>query len=502
MANSQQTLPDFAVRLLGLTDDDRKESLGAVHSTYSARKDAWQAQLDSFEGSGGFLDGSYIWPHPKEDQGDYLKRQKMARYHNYVETLVDLYTRQIFTQNVRRTSKDEAYNDWLENVDGSGASINELLKRFASISLVAGHGGLLIDKTPDAPTGPSRADERARVFATVFPATTIADWRFDGNTLSGVKLVESVPDTDIVTPQPTGDAAQRWLIWDQQGWARFSHDGDLIAADVPNLGIVPLVILRPKPSTLSPMIGRALVSNINVIKALFNRASEEDEVLRTQAFSLLTVQVPPDGDVKKAREALGHVVGTSKAIVIQGQIDYKTPDQSVPASIRDNIGYLTQEIYRAAHMRFQRDSLDSESAEAIRLQHSELNEMLQGFSKALSQAEMEIARAWFAWMHPSPEAAQAAFDAAAVEAVYPTEFFLDDLGTELEGWAEAIRLELGDSMTRRIKKQAVRRIDPDIPAEDLAKIDKEIDAMEIVKPTAFPMDTGAFGDVVPPGQAA
>ncbi len=478
MADPQpQKLPAFAQRLLSESDESRKDALDRSHPAYDLHADSWQVQLDAFEGDGGFLTGDYLWPYPAESAEDFMKRQKMARYHNYVETLVDLYVRFMFTQGVKRTSENEEFNAWLEDVDGAGTSIDEYLKRFAAIALVNGHAGTLVDKTPDEPTGPAKADETARVFLTVFPATSIVDWRFQRNELVGVKLVEAAPDTDLIAANDD-DEDEQWLLWDTEGWARFTEKGALISGDVPTLDLVPLIILRPKPSTLSPILGRALISNINVVRALFNRSSEEDNVLRDQAFSVMVCEVPPEGDVNQAREQMGTVVGTAKALAVQGKIEYKTPDQNVPGAIRDNITYLVQEVYRAAHMRFKRDSLTAETAEAIRLQHTELNEMLQGFAKALSQCERDIARAWFAWTAPTPDAAQAAFDAAKVEAVYPQEFFLDALMTALEEWAEAIRMDLGDTMTKRIKKRAVRRLEPDMPADELDIVDKEIDAMQ------------------------
>lgn len=500
MPDSQpQKLPAFAQRLLSDTDESRKKALAASHPDYATHSDSWTVQQDAFEGDGGFLTGEYIWPYPSETPDDLFKRQSMARYHNYVETLVDLYVRFLFTQGVKRTSNSEEYNAWTENVDGAGTTLTEFLKRVAAFGLVNGHAGTLIDKTPDEPTGPSKADEKARVFATIFPATTIIDWRFDRNTLVGVKLIEAAPDTDLVAPKDAEESEQ-FLLWDREGWARFDAKGNIIAADTPGLDLVPLVILRPKPSSLSAMLGRALVPNINVVRALYNRASEEDEVLRAQAFSLAVCEVDKDGDVGQARTQLGSVVGASKAIAVQGKFHYATPDQNVPKAIRDNSAYLVQEIYRAAHMRFRRDSLAAETAEAIRLQYAELNEMLLGFSRALAQLEREIARIWFAWNSATPEQAQTDFDKAQVVAEYPDEFFLDALMTELEAWAEAIRMDLGDTMTRRIKKRAVRRLEPDMPAEELEIIDKEIDALKIERLSAMP-DQGGDQEL-PSGEAA
>lgn len=473
---AQARIPAFAQRLLGKSDDERMAVLSQEHPDYASHKTSWEVLLDAFEGGGGFLDGNYLWPYPREGQPDFAKRQSMARYHNYLETLVDLYVRFMFTQGVARTSKDEGYNEWLQDVDGAGTGIDDFLKKFAAVALVSGHAGCLVDKTADQPSGPTRAEDTGQVTCTVFTALSIMDWRHDRSSLAAVKLTEAAPATDVTVPLDPATSL-RYLLWARDGWARFTQAGELESASMLDLGLVPLVVLRPKPSYLSQMLGRPLVSNANVVQALFNRASEEDQVIREQAFSVLTVQVDDDGDVETARQQLGSVIGSAKALVVRGQIKYETPDQAVPGTIRDNISYLVQEMYRSAHVRFKRDSLAAESGESIRLQYTELNEMLQGFSKALAQVERDIARAWFAWTAPTPELAEKAFEAAQCEAKYPTEFFLDALIGDLEAWAEAIRMQLGETMTVRIKQKAVRRIDPDIPPEVLEEIDAEIEEL-------------------------
>lgn len=495
-------VPAFATRLLALDVEKRKEVLQAAHADYTTNQPSWLVLLDAFEGRGGFLSGSYLWAYPREDEGAFKERQRWARYHNYLEALVDLYVRHVYTQGVKRTSTNDELNAWTEDVDGAGTSLTEFLKQFASMALVCGHAGVLIDKTDDEPLGITKADEQARVVATVFAAPSIKDWRYAHNTLAAVKLIEAAKATDLLDVQDPKDTEPKfqYLLWDRTGWARFNTDGEMIASGTPDLGRVPLITLRQKASQTSRMLGRPLVSNANIIRALYNRASEEDEVLRNQAFSVLTLELDKEANIDEAKTALGTTIGTAKALVAKGKISYETPDQAVPTTIRENIAYLVQELYRAAHVRFNRDSLSAQSGESIRLQYTELNEMLQGFARALAQAELEIARAWFAWTETTPERAQAAFDAAKYTAEYPDEFFLDALLVDLEAWSHAITMDLGDTMTRRIKKRAVRRIEPDIPEDELKLIDKEIDSQEperlLPPPSNPPIDDGsgaAFG---------
>jgi hypothetical protein len=353
--------------------------------------------------------------------------------------------------------------------------MTEFLKPCLSIGLAAGHTGILMDATTDEAVGPSKADVRSRPFLTRYPSTAIVDWRASKDQVVGVKLREAVPDESIVD-EPSEDT--RYLLWDNEGWARFTSDGELIDGGTPNLGLVPFDVIRPKRSILKAFCGRSLFANANVVKALFNRHSEEDEVLRNQAFSLLIVEVGPDGDVEQAKKELGTDVGTTSAIVVKGKPGYISPDMSVPEQVRMNAIQLIREMYRVAHMRYERDSLQAESAEAIRLQFKELNEFLQGIAAEHQRVEMNLARFYFAWTSPTPEAAEAAFDAAKVSISYPDEFFLADLILDLDAWGTAIAMDLGETMSKRLKKRAVRRIEPEIPVDIAEVVDKEIDAQD------------------------
>lgn len=490
MAVDVARLPKFARELAG-NDKLAREANERVHRVYAARKQSWEILRDAFEGDGGFLTGDYLWPYPAENRSEFVERQKQARYHNYLESLVDLLSRFLFTKGVDRQSNSDELNAWLEDVDGIGTTMSNHMRRFLVLSLVSGHATTLVDKTREQPAGPAKADEVARVIATVFPALAVPDWRFGASGLVAVKLIEAAPPVGIAEEVPDEADAAQYLFWDTEGWARFNAKGELIDGDTPGLEMVPLVILHPKPSYTDGMVGRSLVA-ANVVKAMYNRSSEEDTVIRQSSFSMLTVSVPQGGDLNAARESVGSDVGATRAVITYGDIEYKTPDQSVAQTIRENLAYLVRELYRAAHVRFQTDSRQAESGEAVRLNYTELNETLQGIGKALEAAEHEIVRAYFAWTHPTKAAADAAYEAASYEAKYPDEFFSAELMVELEAWAEAIRLDLGPTMTKRIKRMAVRRIDPTIPEDELQTIDEEIEQMpdEPMTDVTAGVDTG------------
>jgi hypothetical protein len=461
------------------SNDERKETLEHVHALYAQYADLWQLGIDAYEGSGGFLDGSYLDRYPAELSSDFDVRRQAARYHNFVESLVDLYTRHLFSQGVDRESKNEALNEWWSDVTGNRESMDDVMRQATAMALASSHVGILIDKTREEATGPTKADEQARVFATIFPPGAILDWRLSAKGLEGVKLHEAVEQPSITEPMPEGADAKRYLLWDTEAFARYASDGEPIGEPTPSgLNLVPLAILRPKPVITEAMIGRPLVGNHNIVRALYNRSSEEDGVLRDQAFSQLVIGIekdaPPD-TVTETQTTVEANYGTKRAMVVRGQAAYLTPDMAAPTEIRNNIQFLIRELFRAAHAPFDQDSREAESAEALALKRKELNEMLQGVAAALDQAEQQIARFYFAWTEATAEAAAAAFDAAQVSIRYPREFMLDSLLDDLEAWAKAVATVRSDTFKQQMEKRIVRRSAPDLTEELLKAIDQEIE---------------------------
>lgn len=469
---------------LAMDKEDRKKLLARRHALHVEYSPHWAVFLDAYEGSGGFLDGEYLWKYPREETNDYTNRQTQARYHNYAKSLVNLYVRHVLHRDVDRKSEDERLTQWWSDVDGAGTKMTDLMKRAAHLALAIGHEGILIDKTTDVPAGPSRADDKGQPIAVLYTPQDITDWRLERNELVGLKLKESVDNPDILAKDEDNTESCQYLVWSQlEGWIRVDEDGELVTGpnagfDNPKLDLVPFAVLRPEASAAHPFLGQSLLGNANVFKALFNRCSEEDNVLRDSSWSMLTVSVPNDGDVAAVKEEVGTEVGTTRAIIAKGTIDWKGPNQEVPKSVRDAVQFLVQEIYRMAHANYQRDSRDAESAEALRIKHSELNEMLVGLAGAMMEAELAVARFFFAWMEPTPLLAQAAYDKAKVSITYPREFFVKDLLEELQIWAEAIALDLGLTFTQRTKLRAAKTLDPDMDETTLKKVEDEINAQQ------------------------
>lgn len=474
----------LAAAFLGLGDEDtRKAVLKATHPLYDELSETWDVFKAAYEGDGGFLDGSYLWRYPNEIPEDFKDRQTQARYHNYARSLVDLYVGHLLGKDVSRdTTTDELKAFWAD-VDGAGTSLSDFLRRAVTLALAIGHAGILIDKTADRAAGPSRAEETGRVILRLYLPQAILDWRLPDGDISAVKLREVVESPNLADTG-AARATSRILLWTDTEWARFDEaTGDLIADGIHALGMAPFVVIRPIPSAVWGFIGNSLFGNANVFKALFNRSSEEDQTLRGQAFSILTVNVPTDGQVADVKTQLGSDIGTMRALVVQGDARYITADMQAPEQIRTNIAYLVAELYRMAQVPFQRDSKEAESGEAIALKHRELNDRLTAVATDLERAEKQIALGWFAWMSPSPEAAVTAFEASETTVAYSREFFIADMLSELEKWAQALTMELGPTYDKHVRKHLVRQLSPTLDAQTQEAIDQEIESAPTMRQT-------------------
>lgn len=488
----------LAVQLGALTEEQRKDALEHTHPHYDAHADSYRLLLDAYEGSGGFMDGDYLHRYPNEVEGDFNNRKAQVRYHNYYRALVNIYVRHVFRATINREAKQlPELEAWWTNVDGAGTSINQFMMRGAKLALAAGLAGALVDKEPTPPTGPSMADETAKVIASWFAAPTIVDWDLRAGELIAVKLLEAKPRASILDPVEEGDESAQTLIWTEDAWVRMDSDAEVIAQSGDagaNVDMVPLAIVRPDPSSEHPFLGHGLGGDGKVFQALLNRCSEEDEVLRSQAFSVLTVDVGKDGDVNAAKTQIGNDIGTTRALVLQGAADYITPDMGAPEQIRTNIEFLIREIYRMAHVKYARDSADSESADSIRLQHTELNEMLASLATVLQDTEKQMALFWYAWTHPGDKATvEADFAALEVTIQYSHEFFIADLMEELDKWAQAVKFDLGLEFEHYAKKRVLEQIAPGLDEPTKEKIHAEIEGMEQNREKAMAEMQAKFG---------
>ena len=189
--------------LVSLSEDDRKAAVLREHPLYKYFGDTWEVLSHAYDGTGGFMDGSYLFEFPAEDSAKFAQRKAQSRYHNYVETLVELFTRYL-TRHVVRTTESEELEGWWSDVDGKGTDMGDYVRDIVTTALAVGHVGTLVDK-PDEDIGETKATDTTRPFLSIYSPLTMQDWIYDKRDgIHGIKLRESVTPTEF-DPADTGE---------------------------------------------------------------------------------------------------------------------------------------------------------------------------------------------------------------------------------------------------------------------------------------------------------
>jgi len=158
-------------------------------------------------------------------------------------------------------------------------------------------------------------------------------------------------------------------------------------------------------------------------KRLFNLDSEMDEILRSQTFSLLTMQVPENStEAQKlaAAQTVGQTIGTSNLMVHSGSTPAFIAPDSGPADtylkridkIREQIGEIGLNVATINQQ---------ESGVAMQMRFASINAELSSFSGRMEDLERrawELSRQWLG-MTQAPDTQ------------WPRDFNLADVESEL-----------------------------------------------------------------------
>ena len=108
--------------------------------------DNYELLRDAYTGGGGFEDGRYLFMHSREEPEDYLLRKKMARYSNFVKVIIHSLTNPIFKKTIVRDFDDnEMLKQFVEDVDGSGTTLNAFMKKAAKMARLFGRIFIVVD---------------------------------------------------------------------------------------------------------------------------------------------------------------------------------------------------------------------------------------------------------------------------------------------------------------------------------------------------------------------
>jgi len=386
-----------------------------------------QFLLDSYTGTGGFLDGSYLIPHPRESQEKFERRKKLAVYPNYVKKVVDSYLSHLFKKSPVRSIETQEYQDFIQNVDKQGTYIDDFMRKNFKLSMLVGTVFIIVDK----PSGKARTklEEREldlRPYLAVRMPSQLYSYSFDDfGRLSSITFQEFLPQTKEIIYRYFD--AESWII------SADPEQKEIISQGKHNLGMVPVVPLHstdpllPTSLTATPWV--LDLANLNF--DLYNALSELRELFRNQTFSIFTIPIKDQAEAEKLKDL---VISTENAIPYNpeggGMPQFISPPSEPVKAYMEYIENLVSQIYRLANLEFTGGV--QKSGIAKEYDWLEFNRTLTSFALQCEQAEYKIAEIVCRWYETEFKG----------YIQYPRDFSIRNLAEELETAMNAITAKI------------------------------------------------------------
>jgi hypothetical protein len=350
----------------------------------------------ALEESGGFdstdaSSNSYLIRYPRESQDKYERRKEVAWYVNDLLPACSRFAGHLALSPPDRDFPTSAYEAMSKDVDGQGSPVDEFFKEFAKQAKAFGSMLLLVDGPTEAAT-----NEDDRVRRKLFP-------RFRAISPDRVTEYELGDDGKFTFVTFSGRCMHDGKMVDcewtftRTGWKAVGvNGGGLLASGSHSLGECPVLVFTesgPFPC-FGPFSQIAALS-----RRLYNLHSELDEILRSQTFSLLTYQVPPDQAhaFKESAGKIAETIGTHNMLMHNGeQPGFIAPPEGPAMIYLQRIEKLERKISEIA-MNVEMPQ-GQESGITMKYRYQALNAALADFAGRLGDLERrawDLAARWF-----------------------------------------------------------------------------------------------------------
>jgi hypothetical protein len=416
---------------------------------------------------------SYLVRYPRESDAKYARRNEAAFYASPLAQACGRFVGYISTKPAVRKLPHKLYEGMAENIDGKGNSLEVFFQQFLTQAKARGSLCLLVDM--DAIPPEAVPNQAAQIAGRVAPYWTIV-------------LPEALTDYEVgddgkfvfaefggTFRMPSGERKPCTWHFDRAGWraaADNSPTSAVLAEGDHGLGECPLLIWTEGGDF--PHFGPfAAIADLS--KRLFNMDSELDEILRSQTFSLLTMQVADgstDAQKLQAAQVAGQTIGASNLLVHGG---------STPAFIAPPDGPARIYLDRIDKMRDQIHEIglsvatinEQESGIAMQMRFQAINAEL---SRAAARTEDLERRAWdlsAKWLGMQ----------TAPETEWSRDYNIADVTLELQILADmqaaAMPPEVVAEQQRRIVTVQFGNVEQERMDELLASVDERAQGIEV-----------------------
>lgn len=328
---------------------------------------------------------SYLVRYPRESDAKFARRNEIAFYASPLALACSRFGGHLSTMAVSRELPNQQYQRIAEDVDGKGNSVDVFWSQFMLQAKARGSMLLLVDMPATLPgTQAEQIGQRVLPFWSAIEPESLTDYAVgDDGKFDFVEFSGNFTRSD-------GSRAECIWHFDREQWSAKDKEKRTLAEGTHPLGECPVLIFTEGGDF--PHFG-PFSAIADLSKRLFNADSELDEILRSQTFSLLTMQVPEEStDAQKlsAAQVAGQSIGTSNLMVHSG---------STPAFIAPPDGPARVYLDRIKRLESKIDEVGlnvatvnaQESGIAMQMRFQAINGELSRFSLRMEDLER---RAW------------------------------------------------------------------------------------------------------------
>ena len=382
----------------GSSDESAGNDPSWLSGAFLEMSERWQPIMVCVGGTQAFRENArtLLPQEPREDESAWRRRVSHAVLSPFLTRLADqaagLICRKPITLKAREEDGqvDEYWEQFVEDVDGYGTSLDAFAREFVLNSLLMGHSAVLVD-FPSTEAAPNLAVERQlglRPFFIPVRPDQILGWRKDGD--SPLAKINQVRINEYVTEDVGmfGDKVVRQIrVLEQGGWSvwRKNSEGWYIHQDgTTSLPVIPLTVTySQKVSELMSKPPLLPIANLNILHS--QRQADQQFSLHVAAMPILVLKGWDDTDNEIALSA-------NSALVMGPDSDckYVEPASQAFAAQQDFITTLENQMRSLGISTLFNQTYGAETAEAKAMDRSDSDSMLsvvaQDLEKALQNA--------------------------------------------------------------------------------------------------------------------
>lgn len=435
---------------------------------------------DSYRGTGGYEDGTYLIAHPREKEDKYKRRQQLAYYTNFVKPVVDAQVNPIFKQEPNRQNTSSLYKLFINNVDGNDTSLTRFMKKAAIRAKLHGVEFIMMDMAEvdesSVITNKDVVEQRLFPYLYLVSPSNIIDYAVD-------KFGRLIYLKYMVSNMSIDESGNKNMFDEVYTWTEsycIKEVGGKTTKVLNTIGEIPVIPIYGAINNSDDFIPQSDVYAIaRTNLALYNATSELRERNRAQAFSILTYPLAEDDDYESGSEAIN--VGVNDVLMYRSGRSspaFITPPASPSDVILSEISFMIQQIYRMANMKDnQTVSQYNVTGIAKEYDNQNLYQVILELAQGLQKAEYKIARIFNKYTNESKS--------NNLSIVYNNEFGVVDTTSALNSAIQSLALNICPDFNLQLKKQVIRSVLTSVDSNVVEQIINNLEHQSTAKDPVF-----------------